>query len=283
MVKAGSAREPNQRIAAPAPRAERIGDPERWRSVERELLLVSSLVLIAIWLPPIIFSGDQVQHFPLPSWGLKLQKEGYYTYRVFEFVLGVIAATIVVRSLCLELGAARPEDFLTARPWKKMGRWIWARVAKNFWAAFRLLAPPTIGAILIFVSMGAALHSLDLGADRFWKKLLPDIFAGQLAQQVLVQFYFHRRAMQLFGRGWRSIAWVAAYFALIHLPNPALTIGTAFAMTLWAWVYQRAPNIVAIAISHCLLSAFLWHTLPLAWHPTLKVGYRFLEASGWWK
>lgn len=231
----------------------------------RELLVVSGLILLALWIPPLHLTAEQAAHW---SWLHKLIKNpssGVYLWRLGEQIILPVVGIFILFSLWRE-----------KRDWREAGLTL-----QNYGKAIKILAGPTLLGVAILVTIGALMHSLDLGTDRFWKKLYPNTFAGQYAQQAIIQLYFNHRAMQVFGKGTRSLLWVTGYFTLLHLPNPALTIGVAYGMWFWARSYQKAPNILAIACSHMILSAFLWHTLPEAWRPTLTVGWRFIERSNW--
>ena len=86
--------------------------------------------------------------------------------------------------------------------------------------------------------------------------------AWGLAQQYVLQAFMNRRAMIVFGRGWASILLVAAIFAGLHLPNPWLAVITFAGGTIWALVYQRAPNLFALAISHSVMTWVVVSTVP---------------------
>ena len=107
--------------------------------------------------------------------------------------------------------------------------------------------------------------------------------AGQLAlgfgwgfvQQYVLQSFMNRRAQIILGSGWLSILLVAAIFAGLHLPNPWLTLVTFLGGLVWATVYQRAPNIFALAISHSLMTWILVSTLPASALNHLRIGFKY--------
>ena len=78
-----------------------------------------------------------------------------------------------------------------------------------------------------------------------------------LMQQYVLQGFINRRAQMALGRGWPSVLLVAFVFALLHLPNPWLAFATFAGGLVWAYVYQRAPNLLALALSHALMSMLL--------------------------
>ena len=54
----------------------------------------------------------------------------------------------------------------------------------------------------------------------------------------------------------------AAIFGLAHAPNLSLMILTFAGGLIWSWVYERAPNLPAIAISHAAVSLCVMTSLP---------------------
>ena len=150
----------------------------------------------------------------------------------------------------------------------------------NFLEAARLLALPMILTTILLLIIGWASTGLrnDLlaragGRSIMW---LPawGIFWG-LLQQYVLQAFINRRAQLAFGRGWRSVLLVAAVFALLHFPNQWLSLATFIGGIIWAWVYQRAPNLPALALSHSIMTLLLIWTLPASALKGLRVGFNY--------
>jgi membrane protease YdiL (CAAX protease family) len=144
----------------------------------------------------------------------------------------------------------------------------------NFFRAIRLLVLPTIIIAVLFVGLGLLMKGLRFDRAQVieWSLTLP---LWGLAQQYVMQGFINRRAQELYGQGWRSVLLVAAIFALLHLPNPWLTVFTFIGGVIWAYVYQRAPNLLALALSHALMSMMLALSLPPATINSLRVGIKY--------
>ncbi|HEX8707572.1 MAG TPA: CPBP family glutamic-type intramembrane protease [Pyrinomonadaceae bacterium] len=144
----------------------------------------------------------------------------------------------------------------------------------NFGAAARLLALPMLAGALVIVGAGLYMRSLRLEREQFWQWALWLPLWG-LMQQYVLQGFINRRAELLCGRNTRSLLLVALVFALLHLPNPWLSVATFIGGFIWAAVYQRAPNLPALALSHGLMSLLLASSLPPAMLNSLRVGFKY--------
>ena len=150
----------------------------------------------------------------------------------------------------------------------------------NFWRALRLLTlPMTVSTILLLLVgrnwFGAA---PTIGRGRAgWALLGVPIwgFVWGLFQQYALQAFINRRLQMFWGTGWHTTLVVALLFALLHLPNPWLMAATFLGGLIWASVYQRAPNLWALALSHAVMTWVLVSTLPAAALGGLRVGYKY--------
>jgi len=144
----------------------------------------------------------------------------------------------------------------------------------NFWSALRLLFWPTILAVVVILIIGWLL----VGPPAVSRLLRPRLLllpAWALLQQYALQGFLNRRAQVAFGKGAASIFVVGAVFAVLHLPNPVLTILTFIGGLIWAAVYQREANLLALAASHTVASISLVLALPLNVINGLRVGFKY--------
>lgn len=144
----------------------------------------------------------------------------------------------------------------------------------NFMPAARLLFWPTLIAVAIVLILGWYL----IGAPAISRVLRPRLLlvpAWALMQQYALQAFINRRAQMVFGKGTASVVVVAILFALLHLPNPALTVLTLIGGLIWATVYQRQANLFALAASHTVASITLALALPLNVINGLRVGFKY--------
>ncbi len=171
--------------------------------------------------------------------------------------------------------------FLSHRARHETARELGLRV-DNFLKAARLLALPMLVATVVCIGAGWWLSGTvnfnlarNSSAGRpFWWMVSAGVAWGFLQQYVL-QAFINRRAQLIWGRGVWSTLVVGGLFAALHLPNPWLTLATFAGGMVWASVYQRAPNLFALALSHGLMTWVLISTLPAAALNGLRVGFKY--------
>ncbi len=122
---------------------------------------------------------------------------------------------------------------------------------------------------------GGEINFLRWHAGRFILGQLALGFGWGLIQQYVLQGFINRRAQIIWGSNWLSIILVPLIFGTLHLPNPWLTLLTFAGGIVWAAVYQKAPNLFALAVSHSLMTWVLISTLPPAALNHLRIGFKY--------
>jgi membrane protease YdiL (CAAX protease family) len=148
----------------------------------------------------------------------------------------------------------------------------------NFLEALRLLVPPMLAGAFVMATIGWFMGSLRFALPEkrmniVWLPLVG--VAWGLVQQYVLQAFFNRRAQMVWRRGPLSVIVVALIFALIHLPNWWLAVATFVGGCIWAYVYQRAPNLLALGLSHGVMTWVLITTVPPEALQSLRVGFKY--------
>ena len=144
--------------------------------------------------------------------------------------------------------------------------------ADTFLAACRLLLIPTALAVILILVVGWFTSQVHFAAWR-WRFVALPLWA--LFQQYVLNGFINRRAQMAFGPGVKSIAVVAIAFSILHLPSPLLALLTLVAGATWGFIYQRAPNLYALALSHSAVSLTLAMTISPYWLNGLRVGFKY--------
>lgn len=143
----------------------------------------------------------------------------------------------------------------------------------NFLFACRLLLLPTALAFFLIVSFGWFTSQSSFSAPWRWRFAALPLWA--LFQQYVLNGFINRRAQIALGVGPTSVVLVAIAFSILHLPSPLLALLTLVAGATWAFVYQRAPNLYALALSHAIVSLTLALTVSPRWLNGLRVGFKY--------
>ena len=143
----------------------------------------------------------------------------------------------------------------------------------NFLAACRLLALPTAAGVLVILAIAWFTDHAILAAP--WRNRFFALPVWALFQQYVLNGFINRRSQIAFGKGSKSILLVALLFGVLHLPNPLLAVFTFVGALIWAAVYQRQPNLFALALSHAVLSLTLAFTLSPNLLNNLRVGFKY--------
>jgi hypothetical protein len=146
----------------------------------------------------------------------------------------------------------------------------------NFWPAVKLLFWPTILVVIAILSVGWWLRGNEFRLAPLRLRFI-GLPLWALFQQYALQGFINRRAQLRFGPGSKSILLVAIIFSLVHLPNPLLMMLTLIGGLLWATVYQRAPNLFALALSHALASLVVTLSLSPSLVNGLRVGLKYFR------
>jgi membrane protease YdiL (CAAX protease family) len=147
-----------------------------------------------------------------------------------------------------------------------------------FRAMWLLLLPMAVAAaacLLVAWRLGAAIDFFRWHPNRNLILQMILGFAWAVAQQYVLQGFLNRRAMLVAGSGWPSILMVAVIFGCLHLPNPWITAITVVAGAIFAAIYQRAPNLFALAVAHAAMTWFMVSTLPQSALRHLRVGFGY--------
>jgi membrane protease YdiL (CAAX protease family) len=149
----------------------------------------------------------------------------------------------------------------------------------NFLRAVKLLLLPmlivSVLAVLVGLALGKRPSFFGWHADRPLVLQLAISAGWGLVQHYVLQGFINRRTQIIWGTGWLSVLVTAIIFSLLHLPNPTLMAATLIGGLIWAFIYQRAPNLFALALSHAAMSWVLVAALPESMLNHSRVGLKY--------
>lgn len=190
-------------------------------------------------------------------------------HRWLELVPGILALTLMLNSHRLRGETLRELGFTT----QYFGR-----------ALLLLFLPMLIGGATL-IGIGYWAGSLNFNS-RFWASVAFLPWWGLLQQYVLQAFIYRRlrfifvseqaEAAERAQRTRIAILTAGALFALVHAPNLTLVAVTLVAGVVWSWVYERAPNLFALGLSHGVMSALTIASLPSWLLQSMSIGYNHL-------
>jgi len=143
----------------------------------------------------------------------------------------------------------------------------------NFGGAVKLLIVPTLIAVIVIIVVGRLSSNEPVASPLRARLLLAPLWG--LFQQYALQGFINRRLQLALGSGWKSSLITGVLFSLIHLPNPLLALLTLIGGIVWAAVYQRQPNLFALALSHFVCAVTVALFVPLSLISGLRVGFKY--------
>jgi membrane protease YdiL (CAAX protease family) len=162
--------------------------------------------------------------------------------------------------------------FFSHRAYQENAKQLGFRFDNFFVAGRALILPTLVGLIAIIVLAWFTSSAFSLG--RLKRTFIP-LVMWALFQQYVLQGYINRRAQTILGKGIPSVLLVGMIFGALHLPNLVLAGLTTVGGWVWAFIYQRHPNLYALAISHAVTSIFIASSLPPKIINSLRVGFKF--------
>ncbi len=154
---------------------------------------------------------------------------------------------------------------------------------RHFGRALGLVALPTLLACAVFVAIGYLTGSFHR-TSHFWTNLAFLPVWGLMQQYVLQGFIYRRMRSVVVGeralqgeqkrRIHLAILATAVIFSLAHAPNLMLMLLTMIGALMGSWVYERAPNLWVLGLSHAAISLTIMTSLPAWLLPSLSVGYK---------
>lgn len=159
---------------------------------------------------------------------------------------------------------------------------------------------PALFVLISFIAHRETLQSIGFAARGVWPPVL--VYAAAMAtsclfaahprvllargagyftwcvlQQLLLQNMVYRRTRDALGPSWTAFLLAGTLFAAAHFPNPVLVPATFVLGTITAMIFERYPNIIALAVFQTLLSSLL------LWLTPISLNHQFRVGPGYWR
>jgi membrane protease YdiL (CAAX protease family) len=185
------------------------------------------------------------------------------TIVLYTWLLQPRGVPVVIPALVVLLGGA----------WSAITSGRWGLSLKAFAPACRAAALFTGPAALAVLAAGLALGTLHDEAWGLRDFAILVVWGG--AQQWLLQTVVLREAQQLTSPR-RSVVISALLFAIVHLPNPFLTLMTFAGALGWCAIFVRYPNVIPLAVSHAVSTMAVLYAFDDSVTGRLRIGYAYL-------
>jgi membrane protease YdiL (CAAX protease family) len=137
-------------------------------------------------------------------------------------------------------------------------------------SALEVGAATAVGAICI-VAIGVLAGHAPESRPGIIRAMLLYPFWGLAQQYALASFTF-RRTQESVGSPLLAATISALLFGAVHWPNLPLALVTAVGGVVWCLLFQRAPNLITLALSHGWLAVLLRAAWPAEWLHNLRIG-----------
>lgn len=128
----------------------------------------------------------------------------------------------------------------------------------------------TVLAVVALLLWGWRTNRLRRNTDIFQALLAYPVWG--LLQQAVMFGFIYPRVRLLIGARAASFA-TALLFAAAHCPNPLLMAGGAVMVLVFGFVWERAPALLLLALSHGIVGAVCDKAL----HVSMRVGFHYFE------
>lgn len=157
--------------------------------------------------------------------------------------------------------------------WKAIRSGEWGLNLRAVGPSFLVTTAFTVCMAVVLVAIGRQLGTLQDQVDVLSQLGALVIWGG--GQQWILQTVVLREAQRKTSPT-PAVFLAAALFAMLHLPNPFLTVVTFVGALGWCAIYSRYPNVLPLALSHAVSTIAILRAFDDDVTGRLRVGYAYL-------